>query len=103
MEENKVATTNSFAISTMSERATEQLNGIKLELPQLKIPSAGAVFFEIDEEPVKELEGVIVLHGPRFAYFETDFNGESAPPRCSSRGDGTGMWRLDEDLSEEGT
>lgn len=102
MEETKVTTTsNSFAVATMSEKAAEQLNGIKLELPQLKIPSAGSTFFEIDEEPVKELQGVIVLHGPRHVYFDKDFEGDATPPRCSSRDGVQGMWIKDEEIEGE--
>ena len=102
MEENKVATTsNSFAVASMSEKAAEQLNGIKLELPQLKIPAAGATFFEIDEEPMKELQGVIVLHGPRHVYFDKDFEGDSTPPRCSSRDGIQGIWNIDEQIEGE--
>ena len=103
MEETQVTTTNSFAVATMSEKAAEQLNGIKLELPQLKIPSAGSTFFEIDEEPLKELQGVIVLHGPRHVFFDKEFEGESTPPRCSSRDGLQGIWNLDEQVDEDAT
>lgn len=103
MEENKVTTTsNSFAVAAMSEKAAEQLNGIKLALPQLKIPSAGSTFFEIDEEPVKELQGVIVLHGPRHVYFDREYEGESAPPKCSSRDGIQGIWNVDGDVDDNG-
>lgn len=102
MEENKVTTTNnSFAVATLSEKAYEQLAGIKLELPQLKIPSAGSTFFEIDEEPLKELQGVIVVHGPRHVYFDKEFEGDSAPPRCSSRDGVQGIWNVDEQVEGE--
>lgn len=101
MEENKVAKTNDFAVACMSEKATEQLNGIKLELPQLKIPSAGSTFFEVDEEPHKELQGVIVLHGPRHVYFDKEYEGDATPPRCSSRDGIQGMWSLDEQIESE--
>ena len=100
MEETKLTTSNSFAVATLSEKAAEQLAGIKLELPQLKIPSAGSIFFEIDEEPVKELQGVIVLHGPRHVYFDKDFEGDATPPRCSSRDGVQGIWNIDEDLAD---
>lgn len=101
MEETKVTTTsNSFAVATMSEKAAEQLNGIKLELPQLKIPSAGSVFFEVDEEPLKEIQGVIVLHGPRHVYFDKEYEGDSTPPRCSSRDGIQGIWNVDEGLED---
>lgn len=101
MEENKVAKTDSFAVATLPEKAMEQLNGIKLELPQLKIPSAGSTFFEIDEEPMKELQGVIVLHGPRHVYFDTEYEGEATRPRCSSRDGLQGIWNVDEQVEGE--
>lgn len=97
MEETKVTTSNSFAVATMSEKAAEQLAGIKLELPQLKIPSAGSTFFEVDEEPLKELQGIIVLHGPRYVYFDKEYEGDSTPPRCSSRDGIQGIWNVDSD------
>lgn len=101
MEENKLTTSNSFAVATMPEKAAEQLNGIKLELPQLKIPSAGAIFFEVDEEPLKEIQGVIVLHGPRHVYFDTDYEGEATRPRCSSRDGVNGIWNMDDQMEAE--
>lgn len=101
MEETKMTTSNSFAVATLSEKAAEQLAGIKLELPQLKIPSAGSTFFEIDEEPIKEIQGVIVLHGPRHVYFDKDFEGDATPPRCSSRDGIQGIWNIDEQAENE--
>lgn len=99
MEKNEMTVTNnSFAVATLSEKAAEQLNGIKLALPQLKIPSAGSTFFEIDEEPIKELQGVIVLHGPRHMYFEEEFTGDSVPPKCSSRDGMSGIWNIDDQV-----
>lgn len=100
MEETKMTTSNSFAVVTLSERAAEQLNGIKLELPQLKIPSAGSIFFEVDEEPVKELQGVIVVHGPRHVYFDKEFEGDATPPKCSSRDGIQGVWNVDAEAGE---
>jgi hypothetical protein len=82
-----------FQMPTLSEKAQEQLAGIKLEYPQLKIPSAGSLFFEIDEEPVKELTGIIVHHGPRNMYYATDFDGANNPPDCSSFDGITGLRR----------
>lgn len=101
MEKNEMTVSNPFAVVTLSERAAEQLNGIKLELPQLKIPSAGSTFFEIDEEPHKELQGVIVLHGPRHVYFDKDFEGDATPPRCSSRDGIQGIWNVGEQVEGE--
>lgn len=85
-----------FNIPQITEEAKEQLDGITLEYPQLKIPSAGSLFFEIDEQPVKELQGVIVYHGPRSMYYATDFDGSNNPPDCYSNDRITGH-RKDDD------
>lgn len=90
-----------FQVPTLSEKAQEQLAGIKLEYPQLKIPSAGALFFEVNEEPVKEIVGIIVHHGPRNMYYTTDFDGSNNPPDCSSNDGITGYQRIEGDDGDE--
>ena len=105
MEENKVVKVEDevmlpFNVPEFSERANEQLNGIKMEFPQLKIPAAGQLFFEVDEEPVKELVGVIVHHGPRSQYYATDFDGANNPPDCSSNDGITGYKRVETEDGE---
>lgn len=89
--QNALATKQEFAVGTVTADFKKQLAGISLEIPQLKMPSAGALFFEIDDEPRKELQGVIVAHGPRNVYFANDFDGSNAPPDCSSNDGVTGM------------
>ena len=79
-----------FNVPMVLEEAKEQLNGIKLEYPVLKIPSAGSQFFEIDEEPVKELSGVIIYHGPKSMYYSTKYDGSINPPDCYSNDRTTG-------------
>ena len=89
--ENALVTKQDFAVGTMTEDFKKHLAGITLEIPQLKMPSAGALFFEIDDEPHKELQGVIIAHGPKNVYFASDFDGSNAPPDCSSNDGITGM------------
>jgi hypothetical protein len=96
MESTELVTkNNNFEISKMPENASEQLNGIELVYPQLKIPAGGNTFWEVDEEPVKELLGVIVYHKPIHVYFESEFDGSAIPPRCSSIDGVSGKWTLD--------
>ncbi|MBR4889732.1 MAG: hypothetical protein IKU15_00250 [Clostridia bacterium] len=103
MENNNALTTQKqqFEIMAMPEEASEQLNGIKLVFPQLKMPAAGQTFFEIDETPVKEFFGVVVSHGPSHVYFENDYTGDSMPPDCSSKDGITGYKRLTTELDDE--
>lgn len=84
-----------FSLPEISVEEKEQLEGIKLEYPQLKIPSAGSLFFEVDEQPVKELIGVIVYHGPRHMYYATAFDGSNTPPDCYSNDGITGFQKND--------
>lgn len=105
MQENQVTKIEEninlpFSVPTLNERAAEQLNGIKMEYPQLKIPAAGQLFFEVDDEPVKEVTGVIVYHGPRNMYYATDFDGSNNPPDCSSNDGVTGYKRIEVDDGE---
>lgn len=91
MEQNNLVVKQEFAVANLTEDFKKNLAGITLEIPQLKTPAAGAMYFEIDEQPHKELQGVIVAHGPQHVYFANDFDGSSAPPDCSSRDGITGM------------
>lgn len=95
--ENALTTKQDFAVATITEDAAAQLNGITLEIPQLKVPSAGGLFFEIDDEPHKELQGVIISHGPKSVYFAKDFDGSNEPPNCYSNDGIVGHERTDED------
>lgn len=97
MENNQLTTNTEFAIAQFTPDASEQLAGITLEFPQLKIPSAGSTFFDIDDEPVKEILGVIVSHGPRNVYYATEFDGSSNPPDCFSNDGITGHRREDDE------
>jgi len=74
------------------EELSEEMAGIHLSLPRVKIPSGGSVFFEIpgensdDPKVEKVLEGIIVFNHDAQAYWE---NGkadgdDNASPNCSS-------------------
>lgn len=91
--ENELVVKNDFQVAEFTKEATENLAGITLEFPQLKIPSGGNLFFDIEGEPVKEFTGVIVSHGPMHSYYSTAFDGSNTPPDCFSKDGVTGNWR----------
>jgi len=72
------------------EEIAEQLDGVRLQYPRVKIPAGGGLMFEIPnpEDPdnpecVKELTGVIVDHFLSNAYWaDADAMGEA--PACSA-------------------
>lgn len=98
MENTELITTkDKFEISKLPENAEEQLNGIELVYPQLKIPAGGNTFWEVDDDPVKELFGVIVYHKPVHVYFESEYDGSAIPPRCSSTDGINGKWAIEVD------
>ena len=98
---DEIVSKNDFNLIPITENAMENLNGIKLQCPQLKIPAGGNVYFDIDEEPYKEINGIIVDHFPLQVYFAKDFDGSSQPPDCSSRDGVTAMRRIESENSEE--
>lgn len=99
---DEIISKNDFNLIPITENAIENLNGIKLQCPQLKIPAGGNVYFDIDEEPYKEINGIIVDHFPLQVYFAKDFDGSSQPPDCSSRDGVTAMRRIESENSGEG-
>lgn len=90
-----------FKPMAITQDDLENFKGITLSFPQLKIPIGGSTIFDIDDEPVKEIKGVIVAHGPMHTYFASDFDGSSLPPDCTSRDGITGNYRIDNDDSDE--
>lgn len=74
----------------MSEAMEEEMDGLKLTFDRVKIPSGGAIMFEVPsdnpDEPdmQKELSGVIVDHHPINGYWKDKFTGASNPPDCAS-------------------
>lgn len=103
---NEVAKVNNevadFRVQSLTARAAEELKGLKLQYPMLKIPSGGALYFEVDDEPVKELAGVIIHHGPRNVYYATEFDGSSNPPDCSSKDGIVGFEKIPEENLVDG-
>lgn len=68
---------------------SEELDGLDIGFDRIKIPSGGAVMFELpgeDDEPVnvKEFSGVILDHHIVNTYYATKYTGGSNPPTCGS-------------------
>ena len=74
------------------EELSEDMEGIHLSLPRIKIPSGGGLFFEVpgenpdDPEAAKTLEGIIVHSHDAQAYWESgkEDGDDNVPPNCSS-------------------
>jgi len=74
----------------MGQALAEEMDGLTLNFPRVKIPSGGGLAFEVpgddpdSPEIVKEIIGVIVDHYPVNAYWEKAYTGGNVPPDCSS-------------------
>ena len=69
----------------------DDLDGVQLSFTRVKIPSGGAVFFEIpgdnpdDPVPTKEIEGIILYSHLNYAYWPdgSEYD-DNIPPLCTS-------------------
>lgn len=81
---------NSFQVANVeqiSSTVLENFEGLVPVFSQIRFPSGGAVIFELDSEPEKYLEGVIICHYSTRALFTSKFGGgddKKSPPACSS-------------------
>lgn len=73
------------------EELAEDMDGLQMSFPRVKIPAGGMVQFEMPsddpENPdyIKTVEGVILHHHPSFAYWpEGSEYDDDATPICSS-------------------
>lgn len=78
-----------LANADLSAAMSEELDGLNLSFDKIKIPSAGAVVFEVpgeDGEPdaVKEFSAVILYHHTLNAHYKTKYTGGNHPPDCCS-------------------
>ena len=87
-----IAQNNGFtALADMdfSQMVSDELEGLDIGFERIKIPSGGAIMFELpsegdDPESVKEFSGVILFHHTLNAYYKTKYTGGSNPPDCGS-------------------
>ena len=74
----------------MGEAFAEEMDGLTLSFPRVKIPSGGGLAFEVpgddpeNPDTEKEIIGVIVDHHPVNAYWADKYAGANNPPDCSS-------------------
>ena len=74
----------------MGEAFAEEMDGLTLSFPRVKIPSGGGLAFEVpgddpeNPDAEKELVGVIVDHHPVNAYWADKYSGANNAPDCAS-------------------
>ena len=74
----------------MGAAMAEEMEGLQLSFPRVKIPSGGGLAFEVpgddpeNPDTEKEIIGVIVDHHPVNAYWADKYAGGNNPPDCSS-------------------
>ncbi len=77
-------------LDTLKELLTEDCQGLEFTFDRFKIPSGGSTAFEVpgeddsDTQMVKEVEGVILLQHPAYAYYLEKYTGGNNPPDCGS-------------------
>ena len=81
----------------MGAAMAEEMEGLQLSFPRVKIPSGGGLAFEVpgddpeNPDAVKEVVGVIVDHHPVNAYWADKYAGANNPPDCASMDGKVGM------------
>lgn len=69
----------------IKENISENFEGLTPSFITIKMPTGGSTTFEVDEEAVKSVEGIIVDHyAIRMLYMEKFGAGEKHPPVCKS-------------------
>ncbi len=92
----ELATRQGYLMESAADLAEENMQGIELHYPVVKVPSGGAVSFELpgddpdNPESVREIEGVILYHHPLRVYYEDSYDGSNTPPACVSTDDQIG-------------
>ena len=92
---NEIVKKDDYALTVQNalnvlENASEDLDGLNIQFPRIKIPSGGGVAFEVPsddpENPdlAKEIKAVILYHHPVHAYYADEYTGGSNPPDCGS-------------------
>lgn len=70
-----------FDLKTACE---EELEGFTMEFINVKIPAGGSTVFDVNDQMVKEIVGVIVDHHPVNALWTGSFDGSKSKPECSA-------------------
>ena len=93
-EGTALAVIDNFELPALNENMVqamaEEMDGLTLSFPRVKIPSGGGLAFEIpgddpeNPDTEKEIVGIIVDHYPVNAYWKDKYSGGNAAPDCSS-------------------
>lgn len=93
-ESTALAVIENFELPVLSDdmaaAMAEEMDGLQLSFPRIKIPSGGGLAFEVpgddpeNPDAEKEIVGVIVDHHPVNAYWADKYAGANNPPDCSS-------------------
>lgn len=93
-EVTAMAVIENFQLPALSDDVVqamaEEMDGLTLNFPRVKIPSGGGLAFEVpgddpeNPETEKEIVGVMVDHHPVNAYWAEKYTGGNAAPDCSS-------------------
>jgi hypothetical protein len=93
-ESTALAIIENFELPVLNEdigqAMAEEMDGLQLSFPRVKIPSGGGLAFEVpgddpeNPDAEKEIIGVIVDHHPVNAYWQNKYSGGNNPPDCSS-------------------
>lgn len=69
----------------LRESIGDNFEGLTPQFVRVKVPSGDLTVFEVDDEPVKSVEGIIVDHFPRrILYLKKYGDSEKTPPLCRS-------------------
>lgn len=84
-EENKIQVN-----TEMNEMIGEELAGLNIQFPVIKVPAGGGLAFEVPgDDPnspdlQKEFNAVILYHHPLLSYYKEKYTGGSQAPDCGS-------------------
>jgi hypothetical protein len=94
---NKESYAMIIADAATALQSSEDLDGLPIKFPRIKIPSGGGLAFELPgdspESPdlAKEIKAVILYHHPINTYYKDKYTGGSNPPDCGSINGKVGM------------
>lgn len=82
---------NKIQVNTeMNEMIGEELAGLNIQFPVIKVPAGGGLAFEVPgDDPnspdlQKEFNAVILYHHPLLSYYKEKYTGGSQAPDCGS-------------------
>lgn len=100
-ESNALAVIDNFNLPVLGDdigqAMAEEMDGLPLNFPRVKIPSGGGLAFEVpgddpeNPDAEKEIVGIIVDHHPVNAFWRDKYAGGNTPPDCASMDNKVGV------------